>query len=88
MKKVKRVLFLSFFVSALSATPAFAAHQHYLVTPGQTVCDIGSGQTSIDDPNHGGYHQFHEHVHLGTPGTFAFKQGGQVSVFKGTCPEN
>jgi hypothetical protein len=88
MKKVKRVLFLSLIVSAISATPAFAAHEHYLVTPGHTVCDIGSGQTSIEDSNHGGYHQFHENVHLGKPGSFAFNKGGQVSVFKGTCPSN
>lgn len=88
MKKVKRALFVTLVVSAFSATPTFAAHSHYLVTPGHTVCDIGSGQTSKDDPNHGGYHKFHENVHLGNPGTFAFNQGGKVSVFKGTCPSN
>jgi len=59
-----------------------AGHAHWLETPGTFIPDIGSGQTSISDPEQGGYHQFHNHVHLGTPGTFAFGQGGQVSVGK------
>lgn len=53
---------------------AFAAHDHFLSTPGTCVIDIAGGQTSIGDSGHGGYHKFHDHVHLGAPGTFAFQQ--------------
>jgi len=49
---------------------AFAAHDHYLVTPGTCVEDIASGQTS--QTSGGGAHRFHDNVHLGTPGTFAW----------------
>ena len=66
------------------ATVGLASHAHYLQTPGTCVDDIASGQTS-KGPAEGGFHQFHHHVHLGTPGTFAFKQAAQVSVGKGTC---
>lgn len=59
-----------------------AGHSHWLSTPGTYISDIGSGQTSISDGSHGGYHRFHENVHLGTPGTSAFAEGGQVSVGK------
>lgn len=63
------------------AGPALADHAHYLVTPGTTVEDIGSGQTAKcrDEP---GGHKFHDNVHTGTPGQFAFAQGGQVEVGK------
>jgi hypothetical protein len=60
---------------------AAADHAHDLVTPGTTVEDIGAGQTANCATDPGG-HQFHWHVHLGVPGTFAFAQGGQVSVVK------
>ena len=63
------------------AGPAFADHAHNLITPGTTVVDIGSGQTEkgCGEP---GYHKFHENVHIGTPGTFAFPKSGNVSVVK------
>ncbi|MDQ3328259.1 MAG: hypothetical protein M3506_07030 [Chloroflexota bacterium] len=50
------------------ATPASAAHDHYLVTPGTCVPDIARGQTAISDATRGGYHQFHDRVHFGVPG--------------------
>ena len=71
---------------AVSALPAFAAHQHYLSTPGTCVEDVASGQTS-KEPGEPGYHKFHENVHLGTPGKAAFaNEANPVSVGKGTCP--
>lgn len=80
-------------LAALAAFLAFAgtasaAHQHWLETPGACVVDIASGQTSIDDAAHGGYHQFHDNVHIGVPGSSAFGHG-PVQVGKdadGVCP--
>jgi len=63
------------------AGPAFADHPHNLITPGTTVVDIGSGQTEKCATEPGG-HKFHDNVHFGTPGTFAFPQSGNVSVVK------
>jgi hypothetical protein len=66
---------------------AHAEHEHWLLTPGTCVQDLGSGQTSIDDPGHGGYHRFHLNVHLGVPGLEAFANSSNpVSVGKGICP--
>ena len=50
---------------ALSATPALAGHDHYVVTPNGQCHQVAAGQTSIADETHGGYHQFHDHVHTG-----------------------
>jgi hypothetical protein len=76
--------------SAVFSAPAFASHEHYLVTPGTCVDDIASGQTE-KGPGEGGYHKFHENVHLGTPGMMAFEnENNPVAVYKaGTgsgCP--
>lgn len=54
-------------IPALGSAPAFACHEHTLYTPGHTVVDIASGQTSRQ-LGEGGYHQFHKHVHKGVPG--------------------
>lgn len=53
---------------------ASAGHSHFVVidnpSSGETTCQyIGSGQTDISDPDHGGYHRIHGNVHTGTPGT-------------------
>ncbi len=79
-------------VAAIMATsiafsaPAFASHQHYLLTPGTCVEDVASGQTA-KGPDEGGYHKFHENVHKGQPGMVAFeKANNPVSVDKGSCP--
>ena len=64
-----------------TATPALADHEHWLETPGTCVEDIAAGQTSKLATDPGG-HKFHENVHTGTPGTFAFGHG-PVSVGKG-----
>jgi hypothetical protein len=52
-------------VVALSAAPALAAHDHYIVTPNGECHQVAQGQTSIDDPGRGGYHRFHDNVHTG-----------------------
>ena len=52
-------------VIALSAAPALAEHDHYVVTPNGQCHQVASGQTSIADDTHGGHHQFHDHVHTG-----------------------
>ena len=69
------------------AGPAFASHDHYLVTPGTCVGDIAKGQTA-KGPGEGGYHKYHENVHLGTPGMQAFEnENNPVAVYKeGTGP--
>jgi hypothetical protein len=72
---------------SMSAPAALASHEHYLVTPGTCVEDIASGQTQ-KGPDEGGYHKFHENVHLGTPGMMAFaNENNPVAVYKaGTGP--
>ncbi len=76
----------SVLVASGSAT-ALASHDHYLVTPGTCVADIARGQTA-KGADEGGYHQYHENVHLGTPGTEAFANSNNpVAVYKdGTGP--
>jgi hypothetical protein len=64
------------------STTALADHDHNLAAPGTTVVDIGNGQTEKCATAPGG-HQFHAHVHLGTPGAFAFtRPNNPVSVVK------
>ena len=76
------------FVLVVLAAPALAEHEHWLQTPGTCVVNIGRGQTSISDPDHGGYHRFHFNVHTGTPGMSAFENpNNSVSIGKGEdCP--
>jgi len=50
---------------ASSAAPALAGHDHYIVTPNGRCHQVATGQTSIDDESHGGFHKFHDHVHTG-----------------------
>lgn len=66
--KTKRLLIAgSIAVASLAiwATPASAGHDHYVMTPNGKCHQVGAGQTGITDPGHGGYHQFHDNVHLG-----------------------
>ena len=74
-------------VSLTFSGPAFASHEHYLVTPGTCIENIASGQTE-KDPGEGGYHKFHENVHLSIAGTVAFaSENNPVAVYKtGTGP--
>ena len=67
----RRILAPAMLAAALvasSAAPALAAHDHYVVTPNGRCHQVAAGQTSIDDNSHGGYHQFHAHVHTGATG--------------------
>lgn len=71
---------------SLGEARVYASHEHYIDTPGTCVADVAHGQTS-KGPGEGGYHRFHENVHLGRPGTAAFaNETNPVSVGKGTCP--
>lgn len=88
---MKRIVLL-FTVSAVMAAmmalsgPAFASHDHYLLTPGTCVEDVASGQTR-KEPGEDGYHRFHDNVHKGQPGLAAFqKPNNPVSVDGGSCP--
>ncbi len=91
MRRIRLVFSVAALMAAMmvvSALPAFASHEHYLVTPGTCVGDIASGQTS-KGPGEGGYHKFHENVHKGQPGLVAFENpNNQVYVDKGTCPSS
>ncbi len=87
MRRIMMLVVVALVTAAMMAVagPAFADHAHDLITPGHPVedpvKDIGSGQTEkgCGEP---GYHKFHENVHIGTPGTFAFPKSGNVSVVK------
>jgi hypothetical protein len=84
----KKIMLLTCAIGLISSTSAFAAHEHYIVTPGTTVCDVAKGQTSIDDSDNGGYHKFHENVYMPAigSGSIANGQTTKVSVYKGECP--
>ncbi len=69
--------------------PASAGHTHYVLTPNGECHQVAQGQTSISDTDDGGYHQFHDHVHLGatgdsgTEGDDNLGQGnGEAAVYK------
>lgn len=86
MKRITRGALAAFAITALSAGPAFAEHPHRLELPNGNCADrggagFGTGQT------HGDAGAFHDRVHTGTPGTFAFAQpNNPVSVVGGgTC---
>jgi len=81
MRRITMAAVLAVLTSLATAGLVAADHSHDLITPGTTVVDIGSGQTSKCGTDPGG-HQFHWNVHLDVPGTFAFAQGGQISVVK------
>lgn len=68
------------------ANPAIADHKHWLQTPGTCVTDVASGQTAQTEG--GGFHRFHENVHIGTAGA-ALGDSGQIAIGKsdtGACP--
>lgn len=79
-----RILFVVAFLAlllSLSAGPVLACHMHHLETPGMYVENIAQGQTSKEE-GEGGYHQFHNNVHKGIPGTQAFlNPNNPVEVF-------
>lgn len=81
MRRIGIAAALAVLTSLATVGIVAADHSHNLITPGTTVVDLAAGQTAICASEPGG-HRFHWNVHLGTPGTFAFAQGGQVSVVK------
>ncbi len=83
MRRIILLVTVALVMAAMMALagPAFADHAHNLITPRTTVEDIGSGQTEKCATEPGG-HQFHNRVHFGTPGTFAFPQSDNVSVIR------
>jgi hypothetical protein len=81
MKRLTATLLASLALTLGGASPALAGHEHFLITPGICVEDIARGQTS--QTSGGGFHQFHENVHIGTPGTFAMTQpNNPVQIYK------
>lgn len=72
-------------VMALTAAPAIAAHDHYIVTPNGQCHQVAAGQTSIGDSDHGGYHRFHVNVHVGASGADGKLGHGNAAarVYKG-----
>lgn len=86
MKRTALVVAGTALLMAITISPASAAHDHYLVTPNGECHQVARGQTSIDDPEHGGYHQFHVHVHTGAaaPDNETLGHGhAAVLVYKG-----
>ncbi len=75
----------------VAAGPAHATHPHHLDTPGACVdrsgAGFGIGQVHGGNTGDPGDTTFHERIHKGTPGTFAFQQeNNPVSVAGGLCP--
>lgn len=72
---------------ALSAAPALAGHDHYILTPNEQCHQVASGQTAIADQGHGGHHRFHDNVHTGAaaPDDKTLGHGhARVAVYKDT----
>lgn len=67
MSSRKLIVGAALVVSAMlgSSAPAFAGHDHYILTPNGKCHRVAAGQTAINDPAHGGYHRYHANVHLG-----------------------
>lgn len=71
--------------TTLAGGAAWAGHDHFIETPNDGCHQLAQGQTSINDPDHGGYHRYHENVHKSGRNTLG---GGrsQVTVQKDGCP--
>lgn len=68
-----------------TAVPAMAHHPHIITTPGTCVDRAGAGFGTGEEHDHT---SFHERLHMGTPGTFAFAHDANpVSITGKTfCP--
>jgi len=76
-------------VLAMSAGPAMAGHDHFIVTPNGQCHQVAQGQTAIDSESHGGHHRFHANVHVGASGAANRTLGhghANVEVYKDACP--
>ena len=75
-----------------AAGAAYAGHDHFVVTPNGNCHQVARGQTAISDSAHGGYHQYHLHVHFGATGgsggaPIELGDGNSVvAVYKDACP--
>lgn len=77
-------------VASLAAAPAAADHPHHLETPGTCVdrngAGFGTGQEHHDNTADPGDTTFHERIHKGAPGLFAFeREANPVGVHGGRC---
>jgi hypothetical protein len=75
----------------IGASPAFAAHDHFVVTPNGECHQVAFGQTAISDPDAGGYHRFHENVHLGATESATNPNNlgdghAMTQIYKDACP--
>ena len=91
LKKLCVVVGVASGAVTLSVGSAYAGHDHFVVTPNGNCHQVAQGQTAIRETAHGGYHQFHDHVHYGaTDGPGAPVELGdghsQVAVYKDHCP--
>lgn len=74
-----------------SAGSAYAGHDHFVVTPNGNCHQVARGQTAINDPASGGFHQYHDHVHKGATGgstgaPFELGDGhSRVVVYRDDC---
>lgn len=88
-KKIVLFAAMAAAVVGLAATPASATHPHHLDTPGTCVdrngAGFGTGQVHTDNTADPGDTTFHERIHKGVPGLYAFERTGQVSVAGGFC---
>ena len=67
MRRIILLVTVALVMAAMMALagPAFAVHEHHLITPsGHCVSDVASGQTSRAATAPGG-HKFHHNVHKG-----------------------
>ncbi len=90
MKKIFVAVAITVGAVGLVAGTAAAAHPHHIDTPGACVDrngqGFGTGQEHSDNSADPGDTTFHERIHKGTPGTFAFERpNNRVSVSGGLC---
>lgn len=89
-RRIVTVVVLMAVFGMLGTGPAWAGHDHFIVTPAGCH-QVAQGQTGITDPDHGGYHRYHFNVHLGaTESTTSPDNLGDgnspVQIFKDACP--
>ena len=89
-RRILAVVAVAGVFGVLGTGPAWAAHDHFIVTPAGCH-QVAQGQTGIQDATHGGYHRYHVKVHLAaTDSTTSPDNLGDghspVQIFKDACP--
>ena len=88
-KRMVTVLTALLLALGMVAGPAAAHHAHDVNPPGpHCASDVGRGQTSIADSAHGGWHRFHDNVHVGATeeeNKVLGKGNSRVEVGLGIC---